>query len=140
MKDFVLTKPYSTIDEMLNSEEVTIFKEELKNGNFENYAIVSRTGKRYDLKGNKIDSFAKNPFFETQEEEKTIIEKNQTEEQKEMKYLDIESLIDKEVAKAVEETRIMYEKEIENLKLQHANELISIKDKVKAEILSKING
>ena len=139
MKDFVLTKPYSTIDEMLNSEEVTIFKEELKNGNFENYAIVSRTGKRYDLKGNKIDSFAKNPFFE-QHEETTIIEKNQTEEQKEMKYVDIESLIDKEVAKAVEETRIMYEKEIENLKLQHANELISIKDKVKAEILSKING
>ena len=139
MKDFVLTKPYSTIDEMLNSEEVTIFKEELKNGNFENYAIVSRTGKRYDLKGNKIDSFAKNPFFE-QHEETTIIEKNQTEEQKEMKYVDIESLIDKEVAKAVEETRIMYEKEIENLKLQHANELISIKDTVKAEILSKING
>ena len=139
MKDFVLTKPYSTIEDMLNSEEVTIFKEELKNGNFENYAIVSRTGKRYDLKGNKIDSFAKNPFFE-QHEETTIIEKNQTEEQKEMKYVDIESLIDKEVAKAVEETRIMYEKEIENLKLQHANELISIKDKVKAEILSKING
>lgn len=139
MKDFVLTKPYSTIEDMLNSEEVTIFKEELKNGNFENYAIVSRTGKRYDLKGNKIDSFAKNPFFE-QHEETTIIEKNQTEEQKEMKYVDIESLIDKEVAKAVEETRIMYEKEIENLKLQHANELISIKDTVKAEILSKING
>ena len=139
MKDFVLTKPYSTIEDMLNSEEVTIFKEELKNGNFENYAIVSRTGKRYDLKGNKIDSFAKNPFFETQEET-TTIEKNQTEEQKEMKYLDIESLVDKEVAKAVEATRITYEKEIENLKLQHANELISIKDTVKAEILSKING
>ena len=139
MKDFVLTKHYSTIEDMLNSEEVTIFKEELKNGNFENYAIVSRTGKRYDLNGNKIDSFAKNPFFE-QHEETTIIEKNQTEEQKEMKYVDIESLIDKEVAKAVEETRIMYEKEIENLKLQHANELISIKDTVKAEILSKING
>lgn len=139
MKDFVLTKPYSTIEDMLNSEEVTIFKEELKNGNFENYAIVSRTGKRYDLKGNKIDSFAKNPFFE-QHEETTIIEKNQTEEQKEMKYVDIESLIDKEVAKAVEATRITYEKEIENLKLQHANELISIKDTVKAEILSKING
>ena len=139
MKDFVLTKPYSTIDDMLNSEEVTIFKEELKNGNFENYAIVSRTGKRYDLNGNKIDSFARNPFFETHEET-TIIEKNQTEEQPEMKYVDIESLIDKEVAKAVEATRIMYEKEIENLKLQHANELISIKDTVKAEILSKING
>ena len=139
MKDFVLTKPYSTIEDMLNGEEVTIFKEELKSGNFENYAIVSRTGKRYDLNGNKIDSFAKNPFFE-QHEETTIIEKNQTEEQKEMKYLDIESLIDKEVAKAVEETRIAYEKEIENLKLQHANELISIKDAVKAEILSKING
>lgn len=140
MKEFVLTQPYLSVDEMISSGEVAVYKDELQNCGDELYAIVSRTGKRYDLNGNKIDSFAKNPFFETQEEEKTIIEKNQTEEQKEMKYLDIESLIDKEVAKAVEETRIMYEKEIENLKLQHANELISIKDKVKAEILSKING
>lgn len=137
MKEFILTQPYASIDEMLNSGEVAVYKDELKQGNIDEYAIVSRVGNRYDLQGNKIANYAKNPFLivvETVEEEKEIMEEN------EMKYVEIETLIDNEIEKAVAEVNARHEKELAELKEKYTVELENAKAAVKAEIIAKING
>ena len=134
MKEFVLTQPYGNLEEMLNSGEVAVYKEELQQGNIEKYAIVSRIGNRYDLNGNKIENYAINPYCGSAEV-------------KEMKYTEIEALIDKEVEKAVAEAvatlEAKHKTEIEELKQQHANNLVELKNEirtvVKAEILAKLN-
>ena len=59
MKEFILTQPYTTIEEMVNSGELSVYKEELQQGNIEKYAIVSRIGNRYDIEGKKIELHAK---------------------------------------------------------------------------------
>lgn len=137
MKEFILTQSYSTIEEMLNSGEVAVYKDELKQGNIDEYAIVSRVGNRYDLQGNKIANHAKNPFLivvETVEEEKEIMEENK------MKYVEIETLIDNEIEKAVAEVNARHEKELAELKEKYTVELENAKAAVKAEIIAKING
>ena len=67
MKEFVLTQPYNSLEEMLSSVEVNIYKEELEMSGVEKYAIVSRIGNRYDLNGNKIEDFADNPYFKKED-------------------------------------------------------------------------
>lgn len=145
MKEFVLTQPYASLDEMLNSGEVAVYKEELQQGDIENYAIVSRIGNRYDLHGKKIEGFAKNPYLKKKEE--NVVENVKTQAVKEdivkektdMKYLEIEKLIDAEVEKAVAEINEKYEKELALLKEAHAQELAKAKEEVKAELIAKIN-
>lgn len=148
MKEFVLTQPYASVEEMLNSAEVGIYKEELEQSGVEKYAIVSRIGNRYDLQGNKIEGFADNPFgvaFVTLPfiEEKT--------EENNMKYFEIEMLIDKEIEKAIEEAKVAHKKqldelkaqhqvEIANLKAKHIEEMAEIKANVKAELIARLNG
>lgn len=143
MKEFVLTQPYLSVDEMVNSGEVAVYKDELQNCGEELYAIVSRTGKRYDLFGNKIDDFAQNPFLGKNEngqiQDLIIIEEKKVED-KEMKYSNIEALIDAEVANAIEQIKAEHAKEIENLKAEHAKEILTVHDAVKAELLAKISG
>ena len=68
MKEFVLTQPYANLEEMLNSAEVDVYKEELEQGNIEKYAIVSRIGNRYDLNGKKIEDFVKNPYLKKKQD------------------------------------------------------------------------
>lgn len=142
MKEFVLTQPYGNLEEMLNSGEVAVYKEELQQGNIEKYAIVSRIGNRYDLNGNKIENYAINPYCGSAEVKEMI------------KYTEIEALIDKEVEKAVANEKALHEEavatleekhktEIEELKQQYANNLAEVKNEirtvVKAEILAKLN-
>lgn len=129
MKEFILTQSYATIEDMENSDEMSIYNNELKQGDIEDYVVISRIGNRYDILGNKIDGLAKNPFY-----------KNKNMEGNKMKYVDIEALIDKEIENAVAEIKEQYEKEIAELKSQHENELANAKELVKAEILAKING
>lgn len=157
MKEFVLTQSYATIDEMLHSGEVEVYKEELQQGNIEKYAIVSRIGNRYDLNGIKIDGFVDNPFSKKKEIEKKDKDFDAVEEIEEkileemnMKYLEIETFIDNEIAKAIEETKLTFEKKIEDLKAQHnaeieklkeahALELAQVKYDIKAELIAKLN-
>lgn len=145
MKEFILTQPYASLEEMLNSAEVAIYKEELEQGFIEKYAIVSRIGNRYDLDGNKIEDFADNPFIVSYTEitkEDVVEEADITVEEmlegKTMKYFDIEEMIDKEVEKAVEEVKAKYEEEIAKLKEQHAIELEKAKEDAKAELIAKL--
>ena len=153
MKEFVLTQPYGSVEEMLNSAEVGIYKEELQQGNIEKYAIVSRIGNRYDLDGNKIEDFVDNPFFAKEDmpvfscdkitNEDIIEEAGITIDEflggKTMKYFEIEKLIDAEVEKAITEVKEKYEKEIKELKNTHENELANAKAQAKAELLAKLN-
>ena len=163
MKEFILTQPYSNLEEMLNSAEVGIYKEELLQGNIEKYAIVSRIGNRYDLNGNKIEDFVDNPFYKTQEvevceEAKTIptvceIEEKNMEETN-MKYPEVEAFIDEVVAKQIEGVKLAYEEEIAKIKSQHEQEVAVLKRvhedelstakanakaEAKAELLAKLN-
>ena len=138
MKEFALTQPYATTDEMINSAEVGVYKEELRCSNEEDYAIVSRIGNRYDLFGNKIERFAKNPFMATTEK-LSAVQEIQKEEQPIMKYAEIETLIDNEVAKAVAEVKVVYEQQIINLKAQHDAEIANVKENVKAELIARLN-
>ena len=138
MKEFALTQPYATTDEMINSAEVGVYKEELRCSNEEDYAIVSRIGNRYDLFGNKIERFAKNPFMATTEK-LSAVQEIQKEEQPIMKYAEIETLIDNEVAKAVAEVKVAYEQQIINLKVQHDAEIANVKENVKAELIARLN-
>lgn len=152
MKEFILTQPYGNLEEMLNSAEVGIYKEELQQGNIEKYAIVSRIGNRYDLQGNKIADFVDNPFLvkedipvsyceitneDVVEEADTTIEEILGE--KTMKYVEIENLIDAEVEEAVAKVETKFKKEIITLKEQHAQELANAKEEAKAELLAKLN-
>lgn len=149
MKEFILTQPYASLEEMLNSGEVAVYKEELEQGNIEKYAIVSRIGNRYDLNGKKIESFSKNPYLKKKEDvaknvkietaETLSDEEEKIMEVKVMKYFEIEKLIDAEIEKAVAELNAKYEQELATLKEAHANELASAKEKVKAELLAKLN-
>jgi uncharacterized phage protein gp47/JayE len=151
MKEFVLTQPYANLDEMVNSAEVAVYKEELQQGNIEKYAIVSRIGNRYDLDGNKVEDFADNPFIVKVDipvyckitNEDVIEEASMTVEEmlegKTMKYFEIEKLIDAEIEKAVAEVNSKYEKELALLKEAHAEELAKAKEEVKAELIEKIN-
>jgi hypothetical protein len=153
MKEFVLTQPYSNLEEMMNSAEVGIYKEELKNSDIKEYAIISRIGNRYDLNGNKIEGYAKNPFNKIEEtndgdgfekiEEKIL-------EEVSVKYLEVEQFIDNAITKAIEETKFAFEqkieelkeqhnKEIEKLKEAHALELAQVKYDIKAELIAKLN-
>lgn len=148
MKEFILTQSYTSIDEMLNSDEMSVYKEELQTSEVKEYAIVSRIGNRYDLDGNKIEGFVNNPFYKTQEvevceEAKTIpvvceIEEKNMEEEK-MKYPEIEAFIDEVVAKQIEGVKLVYEEEIAKLKEEHAQELVNAKAEAKAELLAKLN-
>ena len=148
MKEFVLTQPYASLDEMLNSAEVAVYKEELQQGNIEKYAIVSRIGNRYDLNGKKIEGFAENPYLKKKQDvvedvkietaEILSVNEKKTEEDN-MKYFEIEALIDKEIEKAVEEVNAKYEKELAELKATHEQELATAKAEVKAELLAKLN-
>ena len=153
MKEFVLTQPYSTVEEMLNSGEVAVYKEELQQGNIEKYAIVSRIGNRYDLNGKKIENYADNPFIAKEdvivftcdeitnedviEEASITVEKILEEE--DMKYCEIEMFIDKEIEKAVAEIKEKHAQEIAVLKEKHAEELANAKYEAKAELIAKLN-
>lgn len=152
MFEFILTQPYANLEEMLNSAEVAVYKEDLQRGVYEKYAIVSRIGNRYDLEGNKIEGFVDNPFYKKQEievceEAKTIpvVEaiKEKVLEEVNMKYFEIEKLIDAEVEKAVAECKAKHEQEIVELKEFHKAELANVKANAKAEakeeLIAKLN-
>ena len=130
MKEFILTQPYNSIEEMVNSGEMAVYVDELKQHSISKYAIVSRIGNRYDIHGNRIEGFIDNPFGVNVEELKT--------EGISMKYLEIEALIDAEVEKATAELKVKHEQEIESLKQVHELELANVKSQVKAEILAKL--
>jgi hypothetical protein len=147
MKEFILTQPYNNLEEMINSGEVGVYKEELKEGNIEKYAIVSRIGNRYDLNGKKIEKFVANPFYKNQQTDieeiaqtdfiETVEEKNT--EGENMKYFEIEKMIDAEVEKAVAEVNLQYEQRIEELKEQFNVAIVNAKAEAKAELLAKLN-
>jgi hypothetical protein len=152
MKEFVLTQPYASLEEMLNSAEVAIYKEELEQGFIEKYAIVSRIGNRYDLNGNKIEDFVDNPFLVKEDipvsyceitKEDVIEDAGVTVEEflggKTMKYCEIEVLIDNEIDKAVSLVKLEHEQEIAKLKEEHAQELAKAKEEAKAELIAKLN-
>lgn len=134
MKEFVLTQSYATIDEMINSDEVAIYKNQLAQSNEQEYAIVSRIGNHYDLYGSKIEGYAVSPFFKHQDDVVEI-----KEEGEKMKYAEIEAFIDNEIAKAVEEVKVAYEKEIAELKENQAIELANAKEQAKAELIAKLS-
>lgn len=157
MKEFVLTQPYNSLDEMLNSGEVAVYKEELEQGNIEKYAIVSRIGNRYDLSGNKIEDFVYNPFFKknvqfdveyltsedvieeanTTIEELLVVEEKNMEEE-EMKYPEIEQIIDKVVAEQVDGVKAIYEEKIAELKKENEQNIVIAKAEAKAELIAKL--
>lgn len=141
MKEFILTQSYGTLDEMLNSGEVAVYKEELMQGEITEYAIVSRIGNRYDIYGQKIENFALNPFYNQQEVHNVTtadeIEEIKVED-KEMKYSEIEVIIDNEIAKAVEQVKNEYEVKIAQLNEQHAIEIANAKAEAKAELIAKL--
>ena len=146
MKEFVLTQPYANLEEMLNSAEVDVYKEELEQGNIEKYAIVSRIGNRYDLAGNKIEGFADNPFIvsyckitvgDVIEEADMTVEKIL--EGKTMKYDEIEKVIDNEIEKAIDNVKNEYKQVIASMKEAHAVEIKKVKEEVKAELIAKLN-
>lgn len=130
MKEFILTQSYQSIDEMLNSGEMYVYKEELQTSEVKEYAIVSRIGNRYDIYGNKIVGYAYNPFI--------VEEKNKTLEVNKMKYVEIEALIDKEIENAIADVTKKYEKDIEELKSKYEIEISKAKELAKEEILAKI--
>lgn len=156
MKEFILTQPYGSLEEMLNSAEVEIYKEELQQGNIEKYAIVSRIGNRYDLNGNKIEDFADNHFLVKEDipvsyceitKEDVIEDAGVTVEEilegEVMKYPEVEAFIDEVVAKQIEGVKLVYEEEIAKIKAQHEEELVIAKANAKAEakeeLLAKLN-
>ena len=148
MKEFILTQPYNSIEEMLNSGEVAVYKEELQQGNIEKYAIVSRIGNRYDLNGKKIEDFVKNPYLKKKQDvvenvkieiAETLSVEEEKMEVKTMKYCEIEMFIDKEIEKAVAEIKEKHAQEIAVLKEKHAEELANAKYEAKAELIAKLN-
>lgn len=139
MKEFTLKKSYETIEEMLNGDEAFEFLTELKKGDIDKYAIISRIGNRYDFNGNKIEDFSENPY-----------KKYNNAEDKNMKYLEIEKIIDNEIEKEIEKVKIQHAQEIAQIKADHDREVIALKEKhaadlvkskdiAKAELLAKLN-
>ena len=151
MKEFVLTQSYATIEDMLNSGEVAVYKEELMQGDIDFYAIVSRIGNRYDIYGNKIEGYVQNPYLlcqmsvcEHQEEAQNVVEpiieiEHKKEEEIDIKYANIENLIDAEIENAVAQVKIAHEQKIATLKEQHEKELAEVKEQAKAELIAKLN-
>ena len=72
-------------------------------------------------------------------EKLSAVQEIQKEEQPIMKYAEIETLIDNEVAKAVAEVKVEYEQQIINLKAQHDAEIANVKENVKAELIARLN-
>lgn len=152
MKEFILTQSYATIEDMLNSGEVAVYIEELQQCNIDFYAIVSRIGNRYNIRGEKIIGYEQNPYSLVNaqevttevevvvENETTEIVKEKKEEETDMKYVEIEALINAEIEKAVAEVKSAYEQEIATLKEQHEKELAEVKEQAKAELIAKLNG
>lgn len=140
MKEFILKQSYASIDEMLQSEELKEFVNELKQGDVDEYAIVSRIGNRYDLDGKKIAKYADNPYFATTEKIAVVVEGNKEQGENSMKYTEIETLIDNEIAKVVSEITARHDQELAELKEKHAQELANAKYEVRAELLAKLNG
>lgn len=132
MKEFVLTQSYATIEEMLHSGEVDVYRAELETGNIEKYAIVSRIGNRYDLNGNKIESLVDNPFCCKVEVVNLPFVVNETKKEKvleetNMKYPEIEAFVDEVIAKQIEGVKLAYEEEIAKIKAQHEQEIAELK-------------
>lgn len=150
MKEFILTQPYGSLEEMLNSAEVAVYREELQQCNIEKYAIVSRIGNRYDLNGNKIEGFVDNPFFIKEEKcaccnelecicdnEKIVNEGNFEEKNREgtnMKYPEIEAFVDEVVSRQIEGVKLAYEEEIAKIKAQHEQEIAELKEFHESEL------
>ena len=61
------------------------------------------------------------------------------EEETTMKYVEIETLIDREIEKVIVELDAKHKEEIASLKQAHEKEIEQIKDNIKAEIIAKIN-
>ncbi len=140
MKEFNLTQPYASITDMVNSEEVKSFINELQQGNIDEYAIVSRIGNRYDIDGKKISKFAANPYVITCANIAQVDTENKEQgENDAMKYAEIETMIDNEVAKAVKEVEAKHAQELAELKERHAQELVTVKSTLKAELIAKLN-
>ena len=144
MKEFILTQSYGSIEEMLNSVEVAIYKEELQQGSIEKYAVVSRVGNKYDIDGHKIEDFVDNPFFAKEEKctcynELECICDNEGNfeekmEEKEMKYPEIEAFVDGVVEKQVEGVKRAYEEKIAKFKAQHEQEIAELKELHESEL------
>lgn len=126
MKEYVLTQSYPTINDMIESGEVKVYIDELKYGDIDKYAIVSRIGNRYNINGEKIVDFVQNPFFAEEAKKENIKEVT------DMKYSEIETLIDNEIAKAVEAAIIEKDNEIAEIKA-------AAKEQAKAELIAKLN-
>ena len=152
MKEFILTQSYATIEEMINSEEVAVIKEELNKRNIDLYAIVSHIGNRYNIYGEKINGgYAQNPYLlcQVQEDTQNVVEpviEEIKEEETDMKYAEIEALIDAEIKKAVDNVKAEYELKIsayENdiavREEEHKQALANAKAEAKAELLAKLN-
>ena len=137
MKEFILTQPYANLEEMLNSAEVDVYKEELMQSDDDEYAVVSRIGNRYDLFGNKIEGFAKNPF-----KKEVKIEEEKTEDI-DMRYMKIQEAIENEIAEAVMEEKVKHMQEIAQLKDEHQTEIeqvkVQAKEQAKAELIEKLS-
>lgn len=155
MKEFILTQSYATIEEMVNSGEMDVFRAELSKCEIDFYTIISRIGNKYDIYGNKISGYVENPYLmvntpveETIQQEaiQNVIEpaevveiEEKKEEETDMKYTEIDALIDAEIEKAVAEVKAEYEQEIAILKEQHEKELADVKEQAKAELIAKLN-
>ena len=130
MKEFFLTQEYSNLTEMINSDEVAIYKKELQTSDIEKYAIVSRIGNRYDLDGNYISDFVVNPYLQVEEEKITEVDK--------MKYAEIEAVIDNIINTAVEKVKAEYEERIATLETAHEVELAQAKAEAKSEAIAEL--
>ena len=126
MKEYVLTQSYPTINDMIESGEVKVYIDELRCCDIDKYAIVSRIGNRYNINGEKIVDFVENPFFAEKAKKENIKEVT------DMKYSEIETLIDNEIAKAVEAAMIEKDNEIAEIKA-------AAKEQAKAELIAKLN-
>lgn len=126
MKEFNLTQSYTSVEDMVNSEEVASFKNELAQQNIDCYAIISHIGNRYDVFGNKISGYAQNPYLKL-------------EEVKKMKYDDIEKLVDTLIESAVATIRSEYEQKITALTAQHEKQLADAKEQAKVDLIAKLS-
>ena len=159
MKSFQLEKPYENMDQMRKSEEMEKIVEQLKSENIDLYEVKSRIGNKYDIFGNPINGFAKNPYYkvdcytanvtrtvvtqsEVKDETPAEAPKNKKENKKENKEMpreDLHKIIDEEIENEISEKlgqlKALYEEKIANLEEQHAAELAEARNKVKAELL-----
>lgn len=135
MKEFQLTQSYATIREMLDSDEMAIYNDELMEGEIDEYAIISRIGNHYDIDGNKINGYVKNPYIKAS----PMSINDFKEEAKTMKYTEIEKVIDEEIAKAIAEANVSRETMINEIRAEHENALNAVKIKHEEELTSLRN-